>query len=98
MTQSELVAKLHAQFPYMSLKEVDTAIKTILSTMTKSLSTGARVEVRGFGSFSLRRRASREARNPKTGNKVYVPEKSVLYFRASERLRQQVDVQDVAEQ
>ncbi len=98
MTQSELVALLHLKFSHIALTEIDAAIKHILSAMTQTLCAGARVEIRGFGSFSLRYRGPREARNPKSGKKVYVPGKSAPYFRASDHLRAQINISADAEQ
>lgn len=91
MTQSELLAQLHRSFPHIAPKEIDAAIKIILGAMVQALCAGARVEIRKFGSFSLRRRAERYARNPKSGATVHVPGKSVLYFRASEHLRHKIN-------
>ncbi len=98
MTQSELVALLHLKFSHIALTEIDVAIKHILSAVTQTLCAGARVEIRGFGSFSLRYRGPREARNPKSGKKVYVPGKSAPYFRASDHLRAQINISADAEQ
>ncbi len=90
MTKSELVAQLVEQFPQFSLKHADAGVRVILDALADALAAGHRIEIRGFCSFSLRRRAPREARNPKSGKKVYVPEKYAPYFRAGSKLRKQV--------
>ena len=67
------------------------AVKTILDGMTRSLSLGSRIEIRGFGSFDLNYRPPRQGRNPKSGTKVQVPEKYVPHFKAGKELREKVD-------
>ena len=70
----------------------DYAVKTILDAMVEALSTGQRIEIRGFGSFALNRRPPRIGRNPKSGDKVMVPEKRVPHFKPGKALRERVDV------
>jgi integration host factor subunit beta len=82
MTKSELIAKLAGRYPQLVAKDAELAVKTILDVMAKSLSQGHRIEIRGFGSFSLNYRPPRVGRNPKTGDKVTVPEKYVPHFKA----------------
>jgi integration host factor subunit beta len=91
MTKSELIAKLAARYPQLVTKDAELAVKTILDQMTQSLSMGQRIEIRGFGSFSLNYRPPRMGRNPKTGGKVNVPEKYVPHFKAGKELRERVD-------
>lgn len=91
MTKSELIARLAARYPQLVAKDAELAVKTILDAMGKSLSTGQRIEIRGFGSFSLNFRPPRIGRNPKTGGKVNVPEKYVPHFKAGKELRERVD-------
>lgn len=91
MTKSELIALLANRFPQLAVRDIDFAVKTILDTMLKSLSDGSRIEVRGFGSFSLSKRAARIGRNPRSGEKVIVPEKSVPHFKPGKGLRERVD-------
>lgn len=74
MTKSELVEKLAARFPQLLLRDADIAVKTILDAMSDALADGHRIEIRGFGSFGLNRRPPRVGRNPKSGEKVLVPE------------------------
>lgn len=92
MTRSELVAQLAARFPQLVAKDADFAVKTILDAMTNALSQGHRIEIRGFGSFALNYRPPRVSRNPKSGDKVDVPEKYVPHFKAGKELRERVDM------
>lgn len=91
MTKSELIALLAERFPQLALRDADYAVKTVLDAMTQSLANGQRIEIRGFGSFSLSRRASRVGRNPKSGEQVMVPAKYVPHFKPGKGLREQVD-------
>ncbi len=91
MTKSELITSLAERFPQLVVKDAELSVKTILDAMTDSLSTGKRIEIRGFGSFSLNYRPPRLGRNPKTGTKVEVPEKHVPHFKAGKELRERVD-------
>ncbi|HUY02708.1 integration host factor subunit beta [mine drainage metagenome] len=91
MTKSDLIAKLAARFPQLVAKDADFAVKVILDEMTAALSRGDRIEIRGFGSFALNYRPSRVGRNPKSGEKVSVPEKHVPHFKAGKELRERVD-------
>ena len=91
MTKSELIEKLTAKFPQLMGKDAELSVRAILDAMTKNLATGKRIEIRGFGSFSLNFRPPRIGRNPKTGNKVQVPGKHVPHFKAGKELRERVD-------
>ncbi|ABE49194.1 MULTISPECIES: integration host factor subunit beta [Methylobacillus] len=91
MTKSELIANLAARFPQLVVKDAELSVKTILDSMTENLASGERIEIRGFGSFSLNYRPPRLGRNPKTGEKVQVPEKHVPHFKAGKELRERVD-------
>ena len=91
MTKSELVAQLATRFPQLVLKDADFAVKTMLDAMSEALAKGHRIEIRGFGSFGLNRRPSRVGRNPKSGEKVLVPEKYVPHFKPGKELRERVD-------
>lgn len=91
MTKSELIARLASRFPQLVAKDADYAVKMILDEMTTSLARGDRIEIRGFGSFSLNHRPPRVGRNPKSGEKVMVPEKRVPHFKAGKELRERVD-------
>lgn len=91
MTKSELISKLAMRYTQLVTKDAELAVKTILDAMGDSLSQGERIEIRGFGSFSLNYRPPRVGRNPKTGGKVSVPEKYVPHFKAGKELRERVD-------
>lgn len=91
MTRSELIFRLSRQFPHLSTKQVTKAVNTILNGMGGHLAEGGRIELRGFGAFSVREREAREARNPKTGEKVKVGLRHSLYFRPGKDLRQKVN-------
>ncbi len=93
MTKSELIAQLAERFPQLVAKDADYAVKMILDAMTDALSRGDRIEIRGFGSFALNYRPPRVGRNPKSGEKVHVPEKYVPHFKAGKELRERVDLE-----
>ncbi|MGL1833288.1 integration host factor subunit beta [Rhodocyclaceae bacterium SMB388] len=92
MTKSELIARLAVRFPQLVAKDADFAVKMVLDAMSDALSRGDRIEIRGFGSFSLNYRPPRVGRNPKSGEKVHVPEKYVPHFKAGKELRERVDI------
>ncbi|HHF2191280.1 TPA: integration host factor subunit beta, partial [Haemophilus influenzae] len=87
MTKSELMEKLSAKQPTLPAKEIENMVKDILEFISQSLENGDRVEVRGFGSFSLHHRQPRLGRNPKTGDSVNLSAKSVPYFKAGKELK-----------
>lgn len=91
MTKSELIDRLAAQFPQLVAKDTELAVKMILDAMATSLAKGARIEIRGFGSFGLNHRPPRIGRNPKSGEKVMIAEKFVPHFKAGKELRERVD-------
>ena len=91
MTKSDLIAKLADRFPQLVAKDADFAVKMILDALSEALAKGDRIEIRGFGSFSLNYRPPRVGRNPKSGDKVRVPEKWVPHFKAGKELRERVD-------
>ena len=92
MTKSDLIARLAERFPQLVAKDADFAVKMILDAMSEALSKGDRIEIRGFGSFALNYRPPRVGRNPKSGDKVSVPEKWVPHFKAGKELRERVDI------
>ncbi len=92
MTKSELIARLAMRFPQLVAKDADFAVKEILDAMTEALAHGDRIEIRGFGSFALNYRPPRMGRNPKSGDKVSVPEKYGPHFKAGKELRERVDL------
>ena len=91
MTKSELIARLAERFPQLVAKDADYAVKMILDALTAALVRSDRIEIRGFGSFALNYRPPRIGRNPKSGDKVQVPEKYVPHFKAGKELRERVD-------
>ena len=91
MTKSELIACLAERYPQLVAKDADFAVKTILDAMSDALAAGQRIEIRGFGSFSLKSRPPRIGRNPKSGDKVMVPEKRAPHFKPGKELRERVD-------
>jgi integration host factor subunit beta len=94
MTKSELISRLAERHPHLVAADAELAVKTILDAMVKSLVAGERIEIRGFGSFSLNYRPPRVGRNPKTGEKVEVAGKYVPHFKAGKELRDRVDYPD----
>ncbi len=91
MTKSELIARLAERNPRLVARDADEAVGTMLDAMTEALSTGQRIEIRGFGSFALNYRPPRVGRNPKSGDRVQVPAKHVPHFKAGKELRERVD-------
>lgn len=91
MTKSELIVCLAERYPQLVVKDADFAVKTILDAMSEALAIGQRIEIRGFGSFSLNNRPPRIGRNPKSGDKVMVPEKRAPHFKPGKELRERVD-------
>lgn len=90
MTKSELIEKLAADFPGIQVKDVEASVKEILEQMAATLASNERIEIRGFGSFSLHFRAPRVGRNPKTGDKVELDGKYVPHFKPGKGLRDRV--------
>ncbi|MBE9516094.1 MAG: integration host factor subunit beta [Proteobacteria bacterium] len=91
MTKSELIEVLAAKQPQLDHRDVELAVKELLEQMSVALSSGERIEVRGFGSFSLHYRPPRVGRNPKTGTAVHVPDKYVPHFKPGKELRERVN-------
>ncbi len=91
MTKSELIAKIAAQQDQLPPKDVELAVKVILEYLAQALANNDRIEIRGFGSFSLHFREPRQGRNPKTGEKVELPGKYVPYFKPGKELRDRVN-------
>lgn len=91
MTKSELIFRLAGRYPQLIAKDVEVAVNSLLEAMTTSLVKGHRIEIRGFGSFAINYRPPRMGRNPKSGEKVPVPEKFVPHFKAGRELRERVD-------
>lgn len=92
MTKSELIEQIAMKKTDLSIKQVESAVKLLLDHMTDTLATGGRVEIRGFGSFSLHFREPRRGRNPKTGDSVQLEGKYVPHFKPGKELRDQVNI------
>jgi integration host factor subunit beta len=91
MTKSELIEALSSKQPQLAYKDIELAVKTILEYMSSSLSNGERIEIRGFGSFSLHFRPARSGRNPKSGEPVDLAAKHVPHFKPGKELRERVN-------
>ncbi|MDR0673052.1 MAG: integration host factor subunit beta [Zoogloeaceae bacterium] len=91
MTKSELIERLSGRFPQLTANDADDVVKMMIDVMSNALIAGTRIEIRGFGSFSLNHRPARLGRNPKSGEQVEVPEKWVPHFKAGKELRERVD-------
>jgi len=91
MTRSDLVEELAARFDQITQRDAEFAVKAILEAMNDALARGHRIEIRGFGSFSVNYRSPRMGRNPRSGESVAIPEKKVPHFKPGKALRQAVD-------
>jgi len=92
MIRSELVTALGAANPHLTQRDVERVVATIFETITAALMDGRRVELRGFGAFSIREREARTGRNPRTGTAVAVDAKRVPYFKPGKDLRERLNV------
>ncbi len=91
MIKSELVAQLAQRYPHLYHRDVERIVTTMLDEITKALAKGHRVELRGFGAFSVKVRPSRMGRNPRTGEPVAVDEKRAPFFRTGKELRERLN-------
>jgi integration host factor subunit beta len=91
MTKSELIASLSASNPHLTSRDVELIVATVFDEIGAALSRGDRVELRGFGAFTVKHRGARTGRNPRTGTSVEVDEKSVPFFKPGKELRERVD-------
>lgn len=91
MTRSELIAALAADHPHLTVADVERIVAAMFDEMTAALARGGRIELRGFGAFSVKRRQARAGRNPRTGETVSDTEKTVPFFRAGRELREMVN-------
>ena len=91
MTKSELIELMAERQPQLSHKDIELAVKTMIEHMSQVLATGSRIEIRGFGNFSLHYREPRMGRNPKTGETVQLPGKYVPHFKPGKELRERVN-------
>lgn len=90
MTRSDLVEELAARFAQLTHRDAELAVKAMLDAMADALVKGHRIEIRGFGSFSINRRPPRVGRNPRSGERVLVPEKRVPHFKPGKALREAI--------
>ena len=93
MIRSELIRRLSAKQSHLSIKEVDMASRLLLEIMEQKIVSGHRIEIRGFGSFSVHRRPARWGRNPRTGDKVFVESKHIPHFRQGKSLHDRLNRQ-----
>jgi integration host factor subunit beta len=93
MTKSDLVEKLAEKAANLTLtkKQCEEIVDTVFDRMKDALRKGEKIEIRGFGSFTIRVRRSKEGRNPKTGEKVFIPEKRIPFFKVGKELREMVN-------
>jgi integration host factor subunit beta len=94
MTNSELIALIAERNPHLYQRDVERIVSTIFDEIAAALSRGDRVELRGFGAFSVKRREARTGRNPRTGESVDVSEKAVPYFKTGKQLRDLLNTDD----
>jgi integration host factor subunit beta len=91
MTRSDLVEALAERFGQLAHRDAEFAVKAILDAMGDAMVKGHRIEIRGFGSFSINHRPPRQGRNPRSGESVAIPEKRVPHFKPGKALREAVD-------
>jgi integration host factor subunit beta len=91
MKKSELIAEISAKLPEMEFKDIELAVNCMLTHMTKALEKGERIEVRGFGSFDLHHSSPRLGRNPRTGEPLHIPVKTIVHFKAGKQMRDRVN-------
>lgn len=91
MTKSGLIEKVSESVNELTRKQTEIIVETVFESMIEALSKGEKVEIRGFGNFRLKNRRSRTARNPKTGQTVEVPAKSIIYFKVGKELREAIN-------
>jgi len=91
MTKSELIQRLAEQNPHLFQRDVERIVATVLDEITAALARGDRVELRGFGAFSVKHRGARVGRNPRTGASVSVAQKVVPYFKTGKELRERLN-------
>lgn len=93
MTKSDLILRLAERNPHLFQRDVERIVATVLDEITAALSRGDRVELRGFGAFSVKHRGARVGRNPRTGESVSVAEKVVPYFKTGKELRERLNTE-----
>ncbi|MEO1090845.1 MAG: integration host factor subunit beta [Pseudomonadota bacterium] len=91
MTKSDLIKRLADANPHLYVRDVERIVATVFGVIAEAMARGDRVELRGFGAFSVRHRAARVGRNPRTGEQVEVPGKSVPHFKTGKDLRERLN-------
>ncbi|HKO09559.1 MAG: integration host factor subunit beta [Alphaproteobacteria bacterium] len=91
MTKSELILRIAERNPHLYQRDVERIVSTIFDEISSALSQGDRVELRGFGAFSVKKRGSRLGRNPRTGESVAVSEKHIPFFKTGKELRERLN-------
>lgn len=91
MTKSELILRLSRKYPHLYQRDIERIVAIVLGEISKALIEGGRVELRGFGAFSIRKREARVARNPKNGKEVRIGERYAIYFRTGKELREKIN-------
>ncbi|MFV3127341.1 integration host factor subunit beta [Niveispirillum sp. KHB5.9] len=94
MTKSELIQRLAERNPHLYQRDVEKIVTTIFDEITEALAKGDRVELRGFGAFSVKRRDARTGRNPRTGESVDVDEKVIPFFKTGKQLRERLNTDE----
>ncbi len=94
MTKSELIARIAAANPHLYQRDVERIVITIFEEISAALARGQRVELRGFGAFSVKKRGARLGRNPRTGEAVDVTSKAVPYFKTGKQLRERLNTDE----
>jgi integration host factor subunit beta len=91
MNRSDLIDEMASKFGQLSRTDIELAIDTLMSAMAGALARGSRIEIRGFGSFSVNRQAAKLGRNPRTGQSVSIPARRVIHFKPGKDLRANVN-------
>jgi len=91
MTKSELISRLAEKNPHLYMRDIENIVETFFEQVTQALVRGDRVELRGFGAFSIKHREARIGRNPRTGEKVHVEPKRLPFFKTGKALREQLN-------
>jgi integration host factor subunit beta len=92
MTKSDLIKRLADANPHLYMRDIERIVSTVFEQISSALARGDRVELRGFGAFSIRERDARTGRNPRTGDEVQVPHKVVPYFKTGKELRERLNL------
>lgn len=91
MTKSELVETIASKVTSFSRKDIEIIVDTVFQSMGESLSEGDKVEIRGFGSFKIKKREGRQGRNPKSGESIFIDSKKVPFFKAGKEIRERIN-------